>query len=169
MPKLAPPPSRSRAQPTQPVQLQASPRQPTTLGQLSGTGGMPEGGYSGFGGFDPVTGIANGVLTPISTVLIPSTITSIRNSSLRIMRLWLLRIHPRHPLPTRQLPIIGFSTRLHRRLCSSHSISTLISSTSKTPKQPCRCYSNGIPNHRVRNVLSPPFPLPPRTLPRQSP
>jgi hypothetical protein len=35
---------------------------PATLGQLSGTGGLASDAFSGFGGFDPVTGIANGVV-----------------------------------------------------------------------------------------------------------
>ena len=35
---------------------------PTTLGQLSGTGGISGDALNGFGGFDPVTGLANGVV-----------------------------------------------------------------------------------------------------------
>jgi hypothetical protein len=44
-----------------------SPRQmPSTLGQLSGTGGLGSDAFSGFGGFDPVTGIANVSFPPWS-------------------------------------------------------------------------------------------------------
>jgi hypothetical protein len=39
---------------------------PATLGQLSGTVGLGSDAFSGFGGFDPVTGIAN-----VSSFLFP--------------------------------------------------------------------------------------------------
>lgn len=63
IPKLATPPSRM----TRPQQQSASSlhqlrKMPNTLGQLSGTGGLPSDAVNGFGGFDPVTGIANGVV-----------------------------------------------------------------------------------------------------------
>jgi len=35
---------------------------PTSLGQLSGNGGISADALNGFGGFDPVTGMANGVV-----------------------------------------------------------------------------------------------------------
>lgn len=60
MPKLAPPPIPSRPQPLQPQGQRR--KMPTTLGQLSGTGGISGDALNGFGGFDPVTGIANGVV-----------------------------------------------------------------------------------------------------------
>jgi hypothetical protein len=41
---------------------------PPTLGQLSGTGGLASEAFTGFGGFDPVTGIANGVVLSLSNL-----------------------------------------------------------------------------------------------------
>ena len=46
-------------------------KMPATLGQLSGTGGLGSDAFSGFGGFDPVTGIAN-----VSPVLFPKVSTT---------------------------------------------------------------------------------------------
>ena len=63
-PKLAPPPPR-QPHPQQPqIQIHRHPlnKMPPTLGQLSGTGGLASEAFTGFGGFDPVTGIANGVV-----------------------------------------------------------------------------------------------------------
>jgi hypothetical protein len=63
-PKLAPPPPR-QPHPQQPhVHIHGHPlnKIPSTLGQLSGTGGLVSEAFTGFGGFDPVTGIANGVV-----------------------------------------------------------------------------------------------------------
>jgi hypothetical protein len=65
IPKLAAPST------TRPQQLSSTPlhrlrKIPQTLGQLSGTGGLPnEAAVNGFGGFDPITGLANGVVPPL--------------------------------------------------------------------------------------------------------
>ena len=80
VPKLVPVPSPSESRPAtrsshqqqQQQQQQSQPhlrtlhKVPPTLGQLSGNGGLPSDAVSGFGGFDPVTGLANGVvISPI--------------------------------------------------------------------------------------------------------
>ena len=75
VPKLAPVPPTSESRPsTRASQQQSQPhlrtlhKVPPTLGQLSGNGGLSSDAVSGFGGFDPVTGLANGVVpTPPST------------------------------------------------------------------------------------------------------
>jgi hypothetical protein len=67
-PKLAATPNRTPAttpvKPQQTVKLSPSPAHkfPATLGQLSGNGGLPSDSVNGFGGFDPITGVANGVV-----------------------------------------------------------------------------------------------------------
>jgi len=68
IPNLAAGPNRTpgiaTVKPQQTVKL--SPTQahkfPATLGQLSGNGGIASESVNGFGGFDPITGIANGVV-----------------------------------------------------------------------------------------------------------
>jgi len=67
IPKLAPPPPRARPQQQQ-VHVHPVHKMPSTLGQLSGTGGLSSDGAGGFGGFDPVTGLANGMVRSSSPV-----------------------------------------------------------------------------------------------------
>ena len=62
IPKLAPPPRGGSQSQVPQIQLHALRKVPTTLGQLSGTGGLASDAVNGFGGFDPVTGIANGLV-----------------------------------------------------------------------------------------------------------
>jgi hypothetical protein len=65
VPNLAPAPSRPATRPQQHshAHLHNLRKIPSTLGQLSGTGGLASDAINGFGGFDPVTGIANGVVS----------------------------------------------------------------------------------------------------------
>jgi hypothetical protein len=68
IPNLATAPNRAPATASNKSQqtVKLSPTQarnfPSTLGQLSGSGGLQSDSVNGFGGFDPITGVANGVV-----------------------------------------------------------------------------------------------------------
>ena len=62
VPKLAPASSRLCSA-TQRTHFHNIRKVPATLGQLSGSGGLTSDALNAFCGFDPITGIANGVVT----------------------------------------------------------------------------------------------------------